>query len=332
MKAGLIGGATISFGYLIDYLQANREPFTLINTQSFPTGKLRIFNPLIVLFKVLFSLFRSDVIFLNSSRGGTKYLAPYLFYLSRLVNQKFVFRPFGGDIKDYTASYTLQQKKRFEQTILRADIFFLQTQELINHYQKPGVNIIHLPTSRKSAPAHLIPQKKSYQKRFIFLGFINEYKGIDLLLEATRKLGEDYTIHIYGPIKDNAYHDKFSQQPNVYQGVLAKEDVLLTLSNYDVVVLPTYYEGEGYPGVLIEAYSLGLPVLATHWKAIPEIVHHLKTGYLIKPRSTEALIEGVQHFDQENYPVYAQNAQHYFTENFDADRVNQRIIKAIQDL
>lgn len=249
-----------------------------------------------------------------------------------MVNQNFVFRPFGGDIKDYTASYSLQQKNRFEQTILQADIFFLQTQELINYYQKPGVNIIHLPTSRKAAPTHLLQQKKSYQKRFIFLGFINQYKGIDLLLEANRKLGEDYTIHIYGPIKDDAYHAKFSSQPGVYKGVLSKEKVLTTMSNYDVVVLPTFYEGEGYPGVLIEAYSLGLPVLTTRWKAIPEIVQHLKTGYLTEPRSTEALIKGMQHFDQKNYSVYTQNAQQYFTEKFDADRVNQRIIKAIQEL
>jgi len=100
----------------MDYLKETEEDFKLINTQRFPTGLGRLLNPFYVILKVLASIFWSDVIFLNSSRGGTKYLVPLLYLLAKIFNTKFVFRPFGGDIKDYTAKYNSLQKWIFKNT------------------------------------------------------------------------------------------------------------------------------------------------------------------------------------------------------------------------
>ena len=328
----LIGGATISFGYLCDYLKEQGEHYTLINTKRYFNALSVLLNPIYVFIKVLLNTNRADVIFLNSSRGGTKHLAPVLFWLARLIGARFVFRPFGGDINKYTATYGPIRKWIFKQTILKADIFFLQTKALVDYYKSKNANTEQLPTSRDEPAAELLRGNRPFQKRFAYLGFVNEAKGIDLILEASQKLGSEYTIHIYGPIKENLYEEKFKQFPNVYQGVLNKSEVLSTLAQYDVLLLPSHYEGEGYPGAIIEAYSLGMPVIATDWRSIPELVEHGKTGRLIKTKSPKALIDAIGFFDEFNYPKYSTQARACFEDSYSTQKVNSSAIEKIKAL
>lgn len=337
IKENLIGGATISFGYLVDYLQKEETSFTLITTQRFPSGKKRILNPLYVLMKVVSNAFKADVLFLNCSDKGIKYLAPVLYIITQLFRLKFVVRPFGGDFKDYTDKFSNLQKYFFTRTTLKADLLFLQTKKLIAYYASQNRNVYQLPTSRNTPLFQ--PVKRSFEKRFVYLGFVNQSKGIDHLLEVAKILDTTSTIHIYGPIRENydigeekLYIEKFEEQKGIYQGVLPKEKVLETLSQYDVLVLPTYYRGEGYPGVIIEAYSLGLPVITTKWKAIPEIVEDGITGLLIEPKSTEELLQAMQFFNKDNYPAFSSNAKKHFKNYFSTEKVAGNAIAQIKAL
>lgn len=339
VEANLIGGATISFGYLIDHLKSHGESFTLINTKHYLGGIKRFLNPVYILVKVLLYAPQADLIFLNSSRGGTQYLTPLLFILAKIFRLKFVFRPFGGDIKDYTATYGSLQKWIFQNTTLKADLFFLQTKELMQYYADKNAHTAQLPTSRDEPVNALLRGNKPFAKRFVYLGFINQDKGIDHLLEAAQQLGEDYTFHIYGPIMENyearqgpSFQEKFVTQKGIYQGVLQKEKVLATLREYDVLILPTFYRGEGYPGVIMEAYSLGLPVITTKWKAIPEIVKDGETGLLIAPKSTKALTEAIQFFNDKNYLSFSNNARTYFLDSFSTKKVTSAAVEKIKKL
>jgi glycosyltransferase involved in cell wall biosynthesis len=78
-----------------------------------------------------------------------------------------------------------------------------------------------------------------------------------------------------------------------YKGVLEPSAVIPTLRGYDVVLLPTYHCGEGYPGIVLEAYSVGVPVIATRWRALPEIVEDEICGILIEPRDSEGLARAI---------------------------------------
>ncbi len=332
IQANLVGGATISFGYLVDYLEKEKRPFSLVNTKRFPKGFLKVLNPLYIICKVLFSLGKTDVVFLNSSRGGTKFLAPILYFLSRLFAKKFVFRPFGGDIKDYTAKYGSLNKRLFEKTVLQSDILFLQTKELMAFYASQNANTIQLPTSRNLPSKEQTRKEELFRKRFVFLGGVNTAKGVGLIIDAQKALGKDYLFHVYGPLQEEAIQEGLDKFPGMYQGILKKEDVSKTLSRYDVLVLPTWYEGEGYPGVILEAYAVGLPVITTNWKAIPEIVQDGKTGILVEPRNLDEFVQGIKHFNTDNHPSFSKNARTFFTRNFVTEDVTAKAILQIDAL
>lgn len=326
-----LGGATVSLNYLVEYLQKNDYSHQLLDTQYFKNPLKGLLNPIRVVFLFLLRIWKTDVVFVNVSQFGAKTIAPLLYILTRLFGKKFVFRPFGGAMKDHFEKYASWQKWLFKKTLLQSDIFFLQTNQLVNFFNPLGRNVLKLPTSRNAPDAEFLRPNRPFQKRFIFLGHVNEDKGIDHFLEAAEQLGNEYILDIYGPIQDSKYYDIFKSKEN-YQGVLNREEVLPTLQKYDVLVLPTFYRGEGYPGAIMEAYSIGLPVITTHWRAIPEIVEQGSSGLLIAPKSTETLVKAIKSFDDKNYPIFSKNALEYFNKNFNTNSVNSKALAAIENL
>ena len=103
------------------------------------------------------------------------------------------------------------------------------------------------------------------------------------------------------------------------------KEVLNTLTSYDVLMLPSYFEGEGYPGIIIESLALGIPVITTNWKALPEIITTNLNGILIDIKNEKQLVKAIMAFNDENYPIFRENAFKSF-QQFSSDVVFNKII------
>jgi glycosyltransferase involved in cell wall biosynthesis len=66
-----------------------------------------------------------------------------------------------------------------------------------------------------------------------------------------------------------------------------RNDMPQVLQALDVFLMPSLWEGFGL--TLLEAMSARLPIVASHVSAIPEIVVHGETGYLVAPEDSEAI-------------------------------------------
>ena len=65
------------------------------------------------------------------------------------------------------------------------------------------------------------------------------------------------------------------------------------LEAHDALVLPTRYAGEGYSGVVIEAFQMGLPVIVTRHPSLTELVTEDSNGVLVSPGSVDSLVDAV---------------------------------------
>ncbi|MEJ2721279.1 MAG: glycosyltransferase, partial [bacterium] len=111
---------------------------------------------------------------------------------------------------------------------------------------------------------------------------------------------ESATLDVYGPFFDGLDESLF--QPGAraeYKGLLDPGEVIDTLRKYDAVILPSKARSEGYPGVILEAYSIGLPVIASAVGGIPEIVDD-RCGILIEPGDEEALLSAMRRLVSDN--------------------------------
>lgn len=146
-------------------------------------------------------------------------------------------------------------------------------------------------------------QKKAQGKiRFIFLSRIIPEKGCNLILDAAKQLNNegltsDYEIDFYGPIQED-YKVEFNQKvkgfPNVkYKGFLDLRNTAnyTELAKYDAMLFPTFWPGEGCPGIVIDAYMCRLPILGSDWNMNHDYIEHGKNGILFKANSQQALTD-----------------------------------------
>ena len=69
----------------------------------------------------------------------------------------------------------------------------------------------------------------------------------------------------------------FDRHPRAtYGGALEPEEARRVLAEHDLLLFLSYMRSEGTPGVIIEAFQCGVPVIATSIGGVPEQVEHEK--------------------------------------------------------
>ena len=319
-----IGGATVLANKLLLFLKKEND-FNIVHRQIRNNWrpKFQFFEYFLLLFKFPFYLKNIDVVSIHATKDVHFTIAPILVIWCKVFNKKITYHFFGGN-------FDIQYKKSpkfikyiLNKTILNVDTLFFETKHLINYFKKIGnTNYIWLPNARKANPKS---KSKKYAKRFVFISRIIPQKGIDIIIKAANQLPEDYIIDIYGPITKSHYTKQFFETNKVnYKGQLNPDQVISTLSKYDILLLPTYFEGEGYPGIIIEGLSLAKPIITTNWMAIPEIITHDYNGQLIKIKNSNALKKAILSYNETNYQQFSANALKSF-ENFNIENVFKKI-------
>lgn len=164
-------------------------------------------------------------------------------------------------------------------------------------------NVFYCPNFKKM---DYIPPKKIDNEfvKFVFLSRIIPDKGCDLILSAASKLqetnGGKYVIDFYGSISDT-YKQTFLQKISTLNNVEYKGKLNLMdsknydlLASYDVMLFPTYWDGEGFPGVVIDAYISGLPIIASDWNINKEIIIENETGWIIPVKDEFSLYKKME--------------------------------------
>lgn len=314
-NSGHISGTVISLKNTLSslrYLYPNFQIHSLdTNLLRFYSGSfIQLFGHVCFLIryfiKACISVYRSDSVIFNSSPHGFFYLSPLIF-VCILLRRNYALRCFGGrKIFDVPLPHRLFNRL----TIAFANVIFLQTQISCSSLKAKcqNANIVWLPTARSAPDVQFIKNQSSlgtnFSRRFIYMGHIREDKGITYLINAFKHyLPPSYTLHLYGPIwaelnstQPYELHSLISGVENIqYKGVVEPDEVLGILSTYDCLVFPTVSIAEGYPGIVIEALSIGLPVIASRWPSLVEILDS-SNSLLVQPNSSSSISQAIEKY------------------------------------
>jgi len=285
-----LGGTTVLFERLVRHLGERDD----VSVEVVDTGRVRgrglagvaLFLRLIAV--VVRRARGRDAVTLHVSTSGLHVIGPPVALAARLRSTPFVVRKFGGT--DFF-EYSPLRRCLILWTLRQADLYLAETRDLVERARSAGLT--NAAWYANSRPMPELPAERpggSGCTRFVFLGQVHGGKGVRELVEAGEHLPEGATIDIYGPLGFDVQESELSGRERVtYRGSVDSDDVHAVLSKYDALVLPSYHHGEGYPGVILEAYAAGLPVVSTWWRAIPELVDDGITGLLVEPRDSGAL-------------------------------------------
>lgn len=131
--------------------------------------------------------------------------------------------------------------------------------------------------------------------RFLFIGRVMKEKGIEELLEASKRLtheGFQFHIDIVGPCEEN-YKALLEECEKAgwlkYHGF--QSDVKPYIKDCDCFVLPSYHEGMANTN--LECASSGRPIITSNIPGCKEAVVE-GSGFLCEPRDSQSLYESMK--------------------------------------
>jgi len=245
-------------------------------------------------FKILLNVFvwRYNSIIISASSVSTYRLLKIIRFIRPSILNKITYLVVGG----YFPQGIKEKKFDWRVYIHLKNILVqgnLLKNTLLGHSNLSNVKVLpNFKTFTNFKPQLL---NKDNIFRFVYVGRISKSKGIGEILVAIAFLkAKDFNFHVtfYGPVEDIfALESSNSSYGGILDIQANSNEVYTKLSTYNVMLFPTYWEGEGFPGVIIDAFIAGLPVIATDWNMNKEIIEEGINGFLIEPTSTEALVQ-----------------------------------------
>lgn len=272
----------------------NRNLLTNPGLLPFATVRLIQYN-----FKVHSILREADVIWCKNLRAVLT-LYPYLY-----VSQTPVIWNIGLGLKSegkikYLNSLALRCVDHlFIESEVQARRIFTQDQ-FETHSEKitvlhKGIDVRKFNPNRISTSNHnefyigtasaLVPRKGLHHLIDAFSTIKGKYKDSNLFIAGVAPKGnEGYKAQLDEQISDL----DIQESVNLLGWV---EDMPNFLSTLDIFVLPS--RNEGIPGAIREAMAMKVPVVATDVGGTSDVVRNGKTGFLIPPGDTKALVHAL---------------------------------------
>lgn len=307
----ITGGVVVLFENLISYCDEHAIQYNIVDTNK-ANYKNKLIAYIMILFSILINTPKVKQVSLHGTANDYLLIAPFALIISRLFQKTFSLRKFAGNFIEIFEHYSTIKKWIVTYTLKGSSVNFFETKYLVEYFKNYNENTYWFPNVRKK---QVLLTNSTYEKNFIFIGAVSREKGIDILCQVSNLLPDDYQIDIYGVLHDHFTIEYFNDYKVKYKGILIVNDVIKTLSEYDILILPSFREG--YPGVIIEALSVGLPIVATNLSGIKEMVDE-KSSVLVDVGNIEQLKKAMISIDEVNY-IQMSIAAHEQFKSFDSD-------------
>ena len=169
--------------------------------------------------------------------------------------------------------------------------------------------------------------------RLLFVGLLIEDKGIFVLLEALALLkarGAEFEARLIGCFNDASVEHRARaivrradlDHDIQFEGELQGNRLLQAYADADIFCFPSFFAAESFGLVCVEAMRASLPVVATDWRGIPEVVEHGRTGLIVPPRASGPLADALERLidDPDLRAEFGRRGRERFLTHFTVER------------
>lgn len=222
-----------------------------------------------------------NIIMLPAQRG-VKVFSRLLVLSKRIYKNKIFYDVIGGWLGD-----KLSKHKKLKNILLKFDGIWVETTIMKDALNKQGLDNIYVVRNFKNLkPVTNNIKIDDNSLKLCTFSRVMKIKGISDAIYVVTKLnkeGLDIKLDIYGHISDDYVNEFEELRKNFdekirYMGEAKPSKSVNILINYNLLLFPTRYLGEGLPGTIIDAYFAGLPVLSAKWPSYNDIVIEGITG------------------------------------------------------
>jgi len=184
---------------------------------------------------------------------------------------------------------------RRDMEISLADVIFVPSvfaKNMIERYARNHARIAVVPFGPISPPSTIAqePRTPSARLRVLYVGPLTQRRGLSYLFAAMQQLegAAELTVAGQRPARTCSVLDQ--ELSNVtFVDTPSAQEILQLMNQNDVLVVPSLFEDSG--SELLDAMTLGLPVIATPNSAAPDLVTDGSEGFIVPIRSAQAIAE-----------------------------------------
>jgi len=193
-------------------------------------------------------------------------------------------------------------------------------------------------------PRKVLLEKKCFLKKYSMsysnkiiasvIANLEPRKGHIYLLRAIKKINEEnksneffFVIEGEGPLKNQI--DSYINENDLYnvKTIERVENIFDLINASDFIILPSISH-EDFPNVVVEAFSLGKPVIGSKIAGIPEQIDHDINGILVSPKKVEELTGAIQLLkDKSLIHSYGKNAKIKFDSYYNVNIAVNNYVK-----
>ena len=294
----LLNGQTIKTKIVADEIEKNVREKGLVRVDTHGGIKALLKLPFLLAYAVVFF---KNVVFLPAY-NGLRIIVPILVLYNIFFNRKLHYVVVGGWLPVF-----LQNKPFLRRCLKAVDCIYVETKSMKQTLNSLGFdNVLVLPNFKdlNILEENELPCVQCGAFKFCTFSRVMKEKGIEDAVTSIKNINQKYgreicSLDIYGQVDCNQ-KDWFDRLKNdfpsyiQYKGMVPFEKSVETLKEYYMLLFPTYYNGEGFAGTLIDAFAAGVPVIASDWHFNCEIVDDNENGFIVKARNVENLIEKIE--------------------------------------
>jgi len=180
--------------------------------------------------------------------------------------------------------------------------------------------------------------------KILAIGRLVETKGFEYLIKACLSLkdrGLDFECDIVGEgpleksLRSQVSSLKLESKIN-FLGIIMQEEIKKLFSEATVLVQSSVTakngDRDGIPNVILEAMAMGVPVIATDFSGIPEVIIDGKTGILVPEKDTLTLANAIERIykDSSFRQIVSLNGRRLIEERFNTDKNIAELINIFQ--
>lgn len=243
-----------------------------------------------------------NVVFLTDA-GGINVFPWLLNCVNIFFNRTIHYVVVGGWIVNY-----VKKHKVIPWFLKKLDGIFVETTVMKSILEGEGFKNVHLmPNFKDLVPIeeNNLSISNSEPCRLCIFSRIMREKGIENAVDAVKRINNKMgrivcTLDLYGQIDslqtewfENFQKTAFTDEIQ-YHGIAPFDKSVEILKDYYALLFPTQFYTEGIPGTIIDAYAAGIPVIASEWESVFDIVEPSVTGLTYPFDKPEALQEKIE--------------------------------------
>lgn len=240
------------------------------------------------------SLLRCKNTILMLTENGLKVSVPVLYFFNKIFHRRVHYVVVGGWLPEF-----LKKRPGLVKKLKSFHKIYVETYNMKMLLEEMGFkNVVVMPNCKRLEIVHE-PEKCTKPYKLCTFSRVMKEKGIEdainAVISANNQLGKEvYHLDIYGQI-DSKQIDWFEELKKKfpsyikYCGLVKFDQSVKILKTYFALLFPTYYMGEGFAGTAIDAFSAGVPVLASDWKYNNEVIKDGINGGLFEANNVEEL-------------------------------------------